>query len=144
MGLYPDHPSAQTNQQGLVWLKSSFPVKETLDRLAHAVESKGLTVFCRIDHAANAVGSGLQLRPTEVLIFGNAKGGTPLMQANQTIGIDLPLKALAWEDAAGQTWLTYNDPVWLTVRHGIEAQGAGPAAAMRTLLAGVTQDAAMP
>jgi uncharacterized protein (DUF302 family) len=119
-------------------------VKETIDRLAHAVESKGLTVFGRIDHATNAVGAGLKLRPTEVLIFGNAKGGTPLMQANQTIGLDLPLKVLAWEDAAAQTWLTYNDPVWLTLRHGIEAQGASPATAMRTLLATVTQGAAMP
>src|SRR3979490_3356443 len=90
---------------GLVALKSAFPVKETVDRLVHQVEAKGLTVFCRIDHAANAVSAGLQLRPTEVLIFGNAKGGTPLMQAAQTIGIDLPLKALAWPDASRQTWL---------------------------------------
>jgi uncharacterized protein (DUF302 family) len=131
-------------QNGLVHLKSAFPVKETLDRLTRLVESKGLTVFCRIDHAANAVGAGLQLRPTEVLIFGNAKGGTPLMQAAQPIGIDLPLKALAWEDAAGQTWLTYNDPVWLTARHGIEVPGAAPATAMQGLLATVTKGAARP
>src|SRR5262245_56948193 len=124
---------------GLVSLKSTFPVKETVDRLARLVEAKGLTVFCRIDHAANAVSAGLQLRPTEVLIFGNAKGGTPLMQAAQTIGIDLPLKALAWQDFAGQTWITYNDPVWLTGRHSIEALGDAPATAMRTLLAAVSQ-----
>jgi len=129
---------------GLISMKSSFPVKETLDRLAREIESKGLTVFCRIDHEANAIGAGLQLRPTEVLIFGNAKGGTPLMQATQTIGIDLPLKALAWLDAGGQTWLAYNDPVWLNARHAIEAQGAGPAAAMRAMLAAVTKAAAMP
>ena len=129
---------------GLVTLKSAFPVKETVDRLVHQVEAKGLTVFCRIDHAANAVSAGLQLRPTEVLIFGNAKGGTPLMQATQTIGIDLPLKALAWEDAAGQTWLAYNDPVWLTARHGIESLGIAPATAMRTLLATVAQGSAVP
>jgi uncharacterized protein (DUF302 family) len=128
----------------LVTLKSAFPVKETVDRLVQRVEAKGLTVFCRIDHAANAVSAGLKLRPTEVLIFGNAKGGTPLMQATQTIGIDLPLKALAWEDAAGQTWLAYNDPVWLTTRHGIEALGVAPATAMRTLLAIVAQGAAVP
>jgi uncharacterized protein (DUF302 family) len=127
-----------------VALKSAFPVKETLDRLAHLVESKGLTVFCRIDHAANAVSVGLELRPTEVLIFGNAKGGTPLMQVTQTIGIDLPLKALAWQDASGQTWLGYNDPVWLTSRHGIEALGIAPATAMRTMLTAVTRGAAMP
>jgi uncharacterized protein (DUF302 family) len=130
--------------QGLVTVKSAFPVKETVDRLVRGVESKGLPVFCRIDHAANAVSAGLELRPTEVLIFGNAKGGTPLMQATQTIGIDLPLKALAWEDAAGQTWLSCNDPVWLTARHGIETIGAAAATAMRALLAAVTQGAAMP
>jgi uncharacterized protein (DUF302 family) len=129
---------------GLVTLKSVFPVKETVDRLVHRVEAQGLTVFCRIDHAANAVSAGLNLRPTEVLIFGNAKGGTPLMQATQAIGIDLPLKAVAWEDAAGQTWLAYNDPVWLTVRHGIEALGIAPATAMRTLLAAVAEGAAVP
>jgi uncharacterized protein (DUF302 family) len=129
---------------GLVTLKSTFPVKETVDRLVQRVEAKGLTVFCRIDHAANAVSAGLTLRPTEVLIFGNAKGGTPLMQATQAIGIDLPLKALAWEDAAGQTWLAYNDPVWLTARHGVEALGVAPATAMRTLLIAVTQGAAVP
>jgi uncharacterized protein (DUF302 family) len=144
MGLYADSSNTQAEQHGLVSLKSSFSVKETLDRLARAVESKGLTVFCRIDHAKNAVEAGLALRPTEVIIFGNAKGGTPLMVANQTIGIDLPLKALAWEDAAGQTWLTYNDPVWVNQRHGIESQGAGPATAMRGLLSTVTHGAAMP
>jgi uncharacterized protein (DUF302 family) len=139
MGLFPD-----TAPPGLISLKSTFPVKETLDRLAQRVESKGLTVFCRIDHAAGAVEVGLQLRPTELLIFGNGKGGTPLMQAMQTIGIDLPLKALAWQDAGGQTWLSYNDPVWLAERHKIEARGTTSAAAMRTMLAAVTQDAVMP
>jgi uncharacterized protein (DUF302 family) len=78
------------------------------------------------------------------VMFGNAKGGTPLMQAAQTIGIDLPLKVLAWEDASGQAWLSYNDPVWLTERHGIQAAGATAANAMRALLTTVTQSAAMP
>lgn len=140
MGLFPDSPT----RNGLVCLKSAFSVKETLDRLEHQVQLKGLTVFCRIDHAANAVGAGLQLRPTEVLIFGNAKGGTPLMQAAQTIGIDLPLKALAWQDEAAQTWLAYNDPVWLTERHRIAGAGSAPATAMRSLLSTVSRDAAMP
>ena len=139
MGLFPD-----TAPAGLISLKSNFPFQETLDRLIHQVETKGLTVFGRVDHAAAAVGAGLQLRPTEVLIFGNAKGGTPLMQVTQTIGIDLPLKALIWQDAAGQTWISYNDPVWLTERHGIAAAGAAPATAMRTLLSSVTKAAAMP
>ena len=129
---------------GLICLKSTFSVKESVDRLVHLVESKGLTVFCRIDHAANAVAAGLQLRPTEVVIFGNGKGGTPLMQATQTIGIDLPLKALAWQDAGGQTWLGYNDPVWLVERHGIGAQSVTAATTMRTLLSAVTEGAAMP
>ena len=119
-------------------------MKESVDRLVHLVELKGLTVFCRIDHAANAVAAGMQLRPTEVLIFGNGKGGTPLMQTTQTIGIDLPLKALVWQDAGGQTWISYNDPVWLTERHGSAAQSVGPATGMRTMLATVTQSAAMP
>src|ERR1700756_625877 len=141
MSLFPDAAPAQN---GLVSMKSGFAPKETADRLVKAVEAKGLTLFCRIDHQANAVSAGLKLRPTEVLIFGNAKGGTPLMQAAQTIGIDLPLKALAWEDAAGQTWLAYNDPVWLTARHGIEAAGAAPATAMRTLLSTVTEGDAVP
>jgi uncharacterized protein (DUF302 family) len=144
MGLYPDKAETSAAPLGLVTLASAFPVKETLDRLTHVVESKGLTVFCRIDHSANAVGAGLQLRPTEVLIFGNAKGGTPLMQAAQTIGIDLPLRALAWEDAAGKTWLSYNDPVWLIARHGISTQVSAQATAMRDALAAMTKGAAMP
>ncbi len=78
----------------------------------------GMRVFARINHAAGAAAAGLSLRPTEVLIFGNAKAGTPLMQSVQTIGIDLPLKALVWQDASGVTWLSYNDPSWLAKRHG--------------------------
>src|SRR5260370_23678595 len=78
-----------------------------------------MTVFARIDHAAGAAAVGLSLRPTELLIFGNAKSGTPLMQSMQTIGIDLPLKALVWQDASGSTWLSYNDPSWLAKRHGL-------------------------
>ena len=90
-----------------------------MNRLETEVQAKGLAVFARIDHAAAAAEVGLSLRPTELLIFGNAKGGTPLMQAAQTIGIDLPLKALVWQDASGTTWLSYNDPNWLTKRHGL-------------------------
>ena len=95
-----------------------------MDRLETAVTAKGLTVFARIDHAEGASAVGLSLRPTEVLIFGNAKGGTPLMQAVQTIGIDLPLKALVWQDAAGDTWLSWNDPAWLAARHGVSGAEA--------------------
>ena len=105
--------------QGLTTFKSSYPPQETMSRLETAVKAKGLTVFARIDHAEGASAAGLSLRPTEVLIFGNAKGGTPLMQAEQTIGIDLPLKALVWQDASGETWLSLNDPAWLAARHGV-------------------------
>jgi len=105
--------------EGLTTVASDFGPKETMDRLAAAVAAKGLTAFARIDHAAGAAAVGLPLRPTEVLVFGNARGGTPLMQAAQTIGIDLPLKALVFADAAGKTWLAYNDPAWLARRHGL-------------------------
>jgi uncharacterized protein (DUF302 family) len=102
---------------GLTSIASSFGPNETMNRLEAEVKARGMTVFARIDHAAGAVEAGLSLRPTEVLIFGNAKTGTPLMQAVQTIAIDLPLKALVWQDASGDTWLSYNDPTWLAQRH---------------------------
>jgi uncharacterized protein (DUF302 family) len=90
-----------------------------MNRFEVEVQAKGMTVFARVDHAAGAEAAGLSLRPTELLIFGNARAGTPLMQSAQTIGIDLPLKALVWQDAAGGTWLSYNDPSWLAKRHGL-------------------------
>jgi uncharacterized protein (DUF302 family) len=108
--------------QGLTTILSSHGPKDTMTRLEAAVTAKGMTVFARIDHAAGAAGAGLPLRPTEVLVFGNAKAGTPLMQSVQTIGIDLPLKALVWQDASGNTWLSYNDPAWLAQRHGLSGE----------------------
>jgi uncharacterized protein (DUF302 family) len=107
---------------GLTTIRSSFGPRDTMNRLDTAVKAKGMTVFARIDHAAGATAVGLSLRPTEILIFGNAKGGTPLMQSVQTIGIDLPLKALVWQDAAGDTWLSYNEPDWLAKRHGLSSE----------------------
>jgi uncharacterized protein (DUF302 family) len=107
---------------GLTTLSSSHGPKDTMDRLAAEITARGMTVFARVDHAAGAAEAGLSLRPTELLIFGNAKGGTPLMQSDQTIGIDLPLKALVWQDASGRTWLSYNDPGWLAKRHGLGAE----------------------
>jgi uncharacterized protein (DUF302 family) len=97
-----------------------------MNRLEAEIKAKGMTVFARIDHAAGATEAGLSLPPTELLIFGNAKAGTPLMQAVQTVGVDLPLKALVWQDASGGTWLSYNDPGWLAQRHGLggETQAA--------------------
>jgi uncharacterized protein (DUF302 family) len=103
--------------QGLTTLKSSHGPQDTMNRLEAAVKARGMTVFARIDHSAGAAAAGLSLNPTELLIFGNARGGTPLMQTAQTIGIDLPLKALVWQDASGSTWLSYNDPAWLAQRH---------------------------
>src|SRR5213595_1709410 len=105
--------------EGLTSIRSRFSPKETMDRLEAEVRAKGMTVFARIDHAAGAAEVGLTLRPTELIIFGNARGGTPLMQSVQTVGIDLPLKALVWEDAGGETWLSYNEPAWIAERHGI-------------------------
>jgi len=104
---------------GLVTLRSTYAPQETMKRLETEVKAKGLSVFARIDHAAGAAEVGLSLWPTELLIFGNAKGGTPLMQSVQTMGIDLPLKILIWQDEAGNTWLSYNDPSWLAKRHGV-------------------------
>jgi uncharacterized protein (DUF302 family) len=112
-----------------------------MDRLEAEVWAKGMMIFARIDHAAGAAEVGLSLRPTEVLIFGNARGGTPLMQSAQTIGIDLPLKALAWEDAKGVTWLSYNDPNWLAERHGLGHGVDGAVNAMTAALAAVAKSA---
>jgi uncharacterized protein (DUF302 family) len=110
--------SVQANAvEGLIALKSPYSTKETLDRLEKTLEQKGMTIFARIDHAAGAAKIGKALRPTELLIFGNPKGGTPFMECAQTAGIDLPLKALAWKDATGQVWLGYNDPAFLARRH---------------------------
>jgi uncharacterized protein (DUF302 family) len=107
--------------EGLITRRSSFGPEETMKRLEAEVSAKGLTVFAHVDHAAGAAAVGLKLRPTDLLIFGNAKGGTPLMQAVQSIGIDLPLKALVWQDEAGVTWLSTNDLAWLAQRHGLDA-----------------------
>jgi len=128
--------------KGLATIASQHSVKLTIDRFDAAVRAKGMTVFARIDHAAGAAAIGLALRPTELIIFGNARGGTPLMQIEQTIGIDLPLKALAWEDASGKTWLSYNDATWLAARHGIAGHGAQVAAALTGAVAALAKDAA--
>jgi uncharacterized protein (DUF302 family) len=130
--------------EGLTTVPSSFEPKTTMDRLEAEVKAKGLTVFARIDHAAGAAQAGLSLRPTELLIFGNAKAGTPLMQANQTIGIDLPLKALVWQDASGKTWLSYNEPSWLAKRHDVGATADQIIETMATLLGAISRSATEP
>ena len=107
------------SDDGLITIASRFPVRETMDRLLAALPTRNMTVFARIDHAAGAAAVGLSLRPTEVVIFGNPKGGTVLMQDDQRAGLDLPLKALVWEDAAGKTFVTYNDPAAMARRFTI-------------------------
>jgi uncharacterized protein (DUF302 family) len=112
-----------------------------MDRLAASVTGRGIPILARIDHAAAAAEVGMELRPTEVLIFGNPRAGTPLMQTAQTIGIDLPLKVLVWEDETNQTWLAYSDPAWLARRHGIDLGAVGTIGAMAILLASVAKEA---
>jgi uncharacterized protein (DUF302 family) len=106
-------------ESGLIHLKSSHDVKNTADRLEMVLKEKGMTVFLRINHSEGARKVGKKLRPTELVIFGNPKVGAPLMQCNQTVAIDLPQKALIWQDEKGQVWLTYNDPQHLAKRHEI-------------------------
>jgi uncharacterized protein (DUF302 family) len=119
---------------GLTTVHSNFAAAETMDRLETEIKAAGMTIFARIDHGANASAVGLPLRTTILVIFGNAKGGTPLMQANPAAGIDLPLKALVYQDAAGQVWVAYNDPTWLADRHGLGTEVAPMVAAMTTVL----------
>ena len=127
---------------GLTTLRSSFGPRETMNKLEVEVKAKGMMVLARIDHAAGAAGVGLSLRPTEVLIFGDARAGTPLMQFSQTIGIDLPLRALAWQDDLGHTWLSYNDPHWLAKRHGLDDASAAAVKGLAGALEGLAQAAA--
>ena len=112
--------SAAMADNGLVSIKSAHDARSTADRLEKALLAKGMTVFTRIDHAQGAKKVGKDLRPTELILFGNPKVGTPLMLCGQSVAIDLPQKALVWEDAGGQVWLSYNDPVYLAQRHGIK------------------------
>ena len=122
---------------GLVSIKSPYPARETMTRLESLVKERGLTVFARVDHAAGAAKIGMTLRATEVLIFGNPQGGTPFMMCAQTLGIDLPLKALVWEDAAAQVWLSYNDTAFLARRHG--APDCPAVENLRRALAGIAE-----
>jgi uncharacterized protein (DUF302 family) len=130
------------SEDGLVTLASNHPVKETLDRLEVDLRAKNITIFARIDHSAGAASVAMPLRPTELLIFGNPKAGTPLMQSKQTIGIDLPVKMLGWQDASGKTWLTYNDPHWLVARHGLSSATDASVEALVTVLASLAKTAA--
>lgn len=108
--------------EDLVVKESAHSVSKTLDRLTAIIGEKGITIFARVDHAAGAKKAGLELKPAEVLIFGNPKLGTPLMQADRRIGVDLPMKALAWQDEEGKVWLAYTAPAALKARFGIEGR----------------------
>lgn len=127
---------------GLTMLQSSYGPQATMDRLEAEVKARGMTVFARIDHAEGATSVGLPLRPTEVLIFGSARAGTPLMQSVQSIGLDLPLRALVWQDAAGATWVGYNDPAWLARRHALPDDTAAVVGNMAAALAAISKTAA--
>jgi uncharacterized protein (DUF302 family) len=120
---------------GIIDIPSPYFVPETLARLQSILKEKGVTVFALVDHSGEAAKAGLEMRPTQLLIFGNPKGGTPVMVAAPSTAIDLPLKALAWQDAQGKVWLSYNDPEYLQQRHGIPANLlqnlAAPAALLR-------------
>ena len=110
------------NSEDLVTIASKHSVAGTINRLVSIVKAKGLMVFARIDHGKGARDAGLELRPTELLIFGHAKGGTPLMQDKQIAGLDLPLRALAWEDEHGAVWLSYHPGAWIALGHGLSAR----------------------
>ena len=122
------------SDDGMVTVSSPFGAAETIDRLEAEIKEKGMTIFARIDHSAGAAAVGMPLRPTGLLVFGNARGGTPLMQVDQRMGIDLPLKALVHEDPAGSVWISYNDVRWLARRHGLGDTVASSLALMAATL----------
>jgi uncharacterized protein (DUF302 family) len=137
-GLAGDNPKTIV---GMSVRHSVDPPRETMDRLVAAVTARGMTVFARIDHGAGAADAGLLLRPTAPLVFGTARAGTSLMQEDQTAGIDLPLKARVWTDAAGDTWLGYNDPDWIAVRHDVRTGVGSMLRVMGNMLAAVASEA---
>jgi uncharacterized protein (DUF302 family) len=128
--------------EGLVICPSRDGPEETLRRLEAALAARGMSVFARVDHAAGAKAAGLELRPTNLVIFGSPTAGTPLMAAAQTIGIDLPLKMLVWEDGEGRVFVAYNDPLWLVRRHGLSHDVDAIAERMRAGLAAIAGEAA--
>ena len=107
---------------GMIDLPSPYSVPDTLARLESILKERGVRVFACVDHSGEAAWGGLAMRPTQLLIFGSPKGGTPLMVAAPSVAIDLPLKALAWEDERGKVWLSYNDPEYLQQRHGFPVE----------------------
>jgi len=128
-------------RNGVLTIQSRFSTRETIDRVAAKATALGLNVFARIDHSAGASKAGLPLRPTELLLFGNPKEGTPLMQDRQSAGLDLPTKMLAWEDDDGKVWLSRNETAWVAQRHGLGEQSAAAVAALETDLDAIARHA---
>ena len=126
--------SAESPQRGVVLIPASRSVAATIDRLESLLRERAILIFARIDFSGDAARAGLSMRPEQLLVFGNPKAGTPLMLAAATVGLDLPLKALAFEDEADKTWLAYNDPHYIVRRHDIgEALSANLAAVIPLL-----------
>ena len=130
--------------EGLVSSESRAGPDETTQRLLAAIKARGLTLFARVDHAAGAAALGLALRPTQLLMFGNARGGTPLMQAQQVLGVELPLRALVWQDEALRTWVSYTDIAWLARRYALPAATAPVVANIAALLKAVVDQSTGP
>ena len=120
--------------QGIISKPSKYSVPETLHRLDTLLSAKGIKVFALIDHSGEAEKAGLKMPPTQLLIFGNPKGGTPVMLANATAAIDLPWKALAWQDAEGQVWLSYNDAAYIQARFGLSGEVLKPLAGLNAVI----------
>jgi uncharacterized protein (DUF302 family) len=125
---------ADKPQNGVIAIAASRSVTATIDRLESALRERGILIFARIDFSGDAARAGLTMRPQQLLVFGNPKAGTPLMLAAATAGLDLPIKALAYEDEAGKTWLAYNDPHYIVRRHGIDEALSANLAAVIPLL----------
>ncbi|HSZ51164.1 MAG TPA: DUF302 domain-containing protein [Caulobacteraceae bacterium] len=134
--------TVQRPPPGMTIVASEHGPKETAARLVAALTARGVTVISRVNHAAGAAGVGLSLRPTELIVFGNPLVGTPVMQAAQTAGIDLPLRALVWQDEAGKTWIGYDAPDWIAERHGIESGVDATLEKMAETLAAISRHAA--
>jgi uncharacterized protein (DUF302 family) len=121
-------------EKGMVHRSSPYCVDETLERLGAILQKLGIPVLARIDHSGGAAAMGLTMKPTKLLIFGNAKAGTPLMLAAPTLALDLPLKALVWEDVNGEVWVSYNTPQYLQERHGFPEELLGNIAGIRLIV----------
>src|SRR6202046_1270219 len=126
---------AVQKEEGIVRIPSHHSVDETVDKLKTILQSKGVTLFALIDHSGEAEKVGMKMPPTKLLIFGNPKGGTPLMLAAPSIAIDLPLKILVWQDGTGKVWISYNSPAYLQERHGLPAELLANIAVVETLAA---------